>query len=277
MPSAGGPPVNDVILQRLSFLSPAPGEEAVHSLLAQLRQFYRELMRVKYALRGGVRSLEGGEADERQQDPVVLVHHHLKAYLERLYVGGTRAGGVYSAELYRETQYVMAALADEVLLYMTDWAGRAQWKDNLIEMALFQTRIAGERIFDHIDALIARGTAANADLAAVYLVTLSLGFRGKYRAIHDQAALRQYRRALRDIIERHAPLRLAAELPVFADAYAHTLDEERPVRLPHLRPWIVAIVVACAAYLAAQHVVWQRGTSDIDKLLNSPVVQQERH
>lgn len=270
--------MNDVMLQQLAFLAPAPGEDAAHSLLAQLRQFYRELMRVKYALRGGAaKSLAGGESEERQQDPVVLVHHHLKAYLERLYVGGTRAGGIYSAELYRETQYVMAALADEVLLYMTDWAGRAQWKDNLIEMALFQTRIAGERVFDHIDALIGRGTAANADLAAVYLVALSLGFRGKYRAIHDQTALRQYRHALRQIIERHAPLRLAGELPVFADAYAHTLDEERPVRLPHLRPWIVAIVVVLAAYLAAQHVVWVRSTSDVVNILNSPVVQQERH
>lgn len=268
--------MNDVALQQLSFLSPAPGEDAGHSLLAQLRQFYRELMRVKYALRGGAKSLAGGEAEDRQQDPVVLVHHHLKTYLERLYVGGTRAGGFYSAELYRETQYVMAALADEVLLYMTEWAGRAQWKDNLIEMALFQTRIAGERVFDHIDALIARGTAANADLAAVYLVVLSLGFRGKYRAIHDQTALRQYRHALRQIIERHAPLRLAGDLPVFADAYVHTLDEGRPVRLPHLRPWIVAIVVVFAAYLAAQHVVWRRGTSDIDNVMSSPVVQQER-
>lgn len=269
--------MNDVILQPRPFLAPATGGESTeHSLLAQLRQFYRELMRVKYALHAGLKGLAGADTDERQQDPVVLVHHHLKAYLERLYVGATRSGGVYSPELYREAQYVMAALADEVLLYMTEWAGRAQWKDNLVEMALFQTRIAGERVFDHIDALIARGTAANADLAAVYLVALSLGFRGKYRAIRDQTALRQYRRALRQIIERHAPLRVEADLPVFADAYAHTLDEGRPVRLPHLRPWMVAIFVVLAAYLAAQHVVWQRATTDVESVLSSPIVQQER-
>jgi type VI secretion system protein ImpK len=269
-------PVNEVMLQPRSFLSPQPGEEAEHSLVAQFRQFYRELMRVKYALHAGLKNLAGGEAEERQQDPVVLVHQHLKAHLERLYVVATRSGGVYSPELYRETQYVMAALADEVLLYMTEWAGRAQWKDNLIEVALFQTRLAGERVFDHMDALIARGTAANADLAAVYLVALSLGFRGKYRAIRDQTALRQYRRTLRQIVERHAPLRLDSDLPLFADAYAHTLDDAAPARLPHLRPWLVAIAVALAAYLAAQHVVWTRGTSDIEGVLSSPVVQQER-
>src|SRR6185437_3511703 len=267
--------VNEVILQQRPFLLPA-GEGVEHSLLAQLRQFYRELMRVKYALHGGVKALAGGEGDEHPQDPVVLVHHHLRAYLERLYVGGTRVGGVYSPELYREAQYLMAALADEVLLYMTEWAGRAQWKDNLIEVALFQTRIAGERVFDHIDALIARGTAANPDLAAAYLVALSLGFRGKYRAIRDQRALRQYRRALRQIIERHAPLRLDSDLPIFGDAYAHPLDESRPVRLPHLRPWLIAIAVALVAYLGVQHLVWVRGTSDVERVLHSPIVQQER-
>ena len=266
----------EVMLQQRAFPAQAPGEEVEHSLLAQLRQFYRELMRVKYALNAGLKSFAQGDEGAPQQDPVVLVHHHLKAQLERLYVGATRSGGIYSAELYRETQYVMAALADEVLLYTTEWAGRAQWKDNLIEMALFNTGIAGERIFDNIDALVARGTAANPDLASVYLVMLSLGFRGKYRAIADPSALRHYRRALRQIIERHTSLRLDQTLPIFNDAYAHTMDEGRSVRLPHLRPWIIAIIVAIAAYLAVQHVIWERGTADIEAVLDSASTV-ERH
>jgi type VI secretion system protein ImpK len=264
------------MVQQRPFLSRAPAETVEHSLLAQFRQFYRELMRVKYALHAGAKTLAAEEEGERQQDPVVLAHYHLKAYLERLYVGATRSGGIYSAELYREAQYVMAALADEVLLYMTEWAGRAQWTDNLLEVALFQTRIAGERIFDNIDALVARGTAANADLAAVYLVMLSLGFRGKYRAIADPAALRDYRRALRQIVERHGPLRFDQALPVFGDAYAHTLDEGRPVRLPHLRPWTIAIAAAVALYLVAQHVVWTRGTADVESVLQNTQQQGAR-
>jgi type VI secretion system protein ImpK len=267
--------VTDLILQQRPFLALAPGEPVERSLLAQLRDFYRELIRVKYAIHAGLRTVAAGAEDERQADPVVVVHHHLKAYLERLYVGATHSGGIYSPELYREAQYVMAALADEVLLYMTEWAGRAQWKDNLIELALFETRIAGERIFTNIDALIGRGTAANADLAALYLVTLSLGFRGKYRAIADQAPLRAYRRVLRQIIERHARLRLDNDLPVFADAYAHTLDEGRPVRLPHLRPWLAAIAIAVAAYLVIAHMVWQRGTAEVQGVLDSRTVQPE--
>jgi len=266
----------ELIPQQRSFPAQVPDESVERSLLGQLRQFYRELMRVKYALHAGLRNLAAGESGERQQDPVALVHHHLKAYLEQLYVGATRSGGVYSAELYRETQYAMAALADEVLLYMTEWPGRGQWKDNLVEMALFETRIAGERVFDNIDALVARGTAANADLAAVYLVVLSLDFRGKYRAIADQSPLRAYRRALRQIIERHAPLRLDQALPVFEDAYAHTIDEGRPVRLPHLRPWIAALLVAGAAYLAVQNVIWTRGTADVETVLTNSLTQRER-
>jgi type VI secretion system protein ImpK len=266
--------VAELMLQQRTFLSRAPEEMVQHSLLAQLRQFYRELMRVKYALHAGVKSFAAEEDEERQQDPVMLAHYHLKAQLERLYVGATRAGGIYSPELYHEAQYVMAALADEVLLYMTDWPGRAQWTDNLLEVALFQTRLAGERIFDNIDALIARGTAANPDLAAVYLVMLSLGFRGKYRAIADPSALRLYRRALRQIVERHGPLRFADALPLFGDAYAHTLDEGRPVRLPHLRPWIIAIAAAIAVYLVTQQVIWSHGTGAIESVLESAPAPQ---
>jgi type VI secretion system protein ImpK len=267
--------VPDLVLHQRPFLSQAEAAPGEHSLLGQLREFYRELIRVKYALHAGLRTIAPVAASE-PADPVVFVHHHLKAFLERLYVTGTRWGGVYSPELYRETQYVMAALADETLLYMTEWSGRAQWTENLIEVALFETRIAGERIFDNIDALIHRGTAANADLAAVYLVTLSLGFRGKYRAIADPAALRQYRAALRQIVDRHAPLRLDAGAPVFVDAYRHTLDDGRAVRLPYLRPWIIALVVAGAAYLAIQQIIWTRGTAEVESVLNNPVVLQER-
>jgi type VI secretion system protein ImpK len=264
----------ELMLQQRTFLTRAAEETVQHSLLAQLRQFYRELMRVKYALHAGVKSFAAiAEGEERQQDPVVLAHYHLKAHLERLYVGATRSGGIYSPELYHEAQYVMAALADEVLLYMTDWPGRAQWTNNLLEVALFQTRLAGERIFENIDALVARGTAANPDLAAVYLVALSLGFRGKYRAIADPAALRLYRRALRQIVERHRPLRFDDALPLFADAYAHTLDEGRPVRLPHLRPWLIAIAVAVAAYLVTQQIIWSHGTGPVESVLESVTAQ----
>ncbi|HLJ65385.1 MAG TPA: DotU family type IV/VI secretion system protein, partial [Stellaceae bacterium] len=232
------------------------GQRIDYSLPAQLRAFYHELLRVQYALKSGARSFSAAIEDDGRGDAVIAAHQHLKALLERNSLGVAQGGGMYGAELYREAQYVMAALADEALLSMTDWAGRAQWSDHLLEAALFGTRIAGERLFDNIEALAAHGTAANPELAALYLVVLSLGFRGRYRAIADHSALRRYRGLLRQILDRHAGFRIDHDAPLFAEAYAHTLEGGRPVRLPHLRPWLIAIAAAVLAYVVVGHVIW---------------------
>lgn len=104
-------------------------------------------------------------------------------------------------------------------------------------------------------------------------MALSLGFRGKYRAIADEGALQRYRGLLRQILDRHTGLRIDHALPLFADAYAHTLEGGRPVRLPYLRPWLIAIAAAVLAYIIVGHIIWVKGTAGIEAVLQSPVLQ----
>jgi len=47
-----------------------------------------------------------------------------------------RTGGEYASAIYRRAQYVMAALADEIFLYL-DWPGREAWRANLLEFVVF--------------------------------------------------------------------------------------------------------------------------------------------
>ena len=260
--------MSELALPQRSFPVLSAAEAEQFPVLHQFRQFCRELLRIRHALEAGSHNLSA--EGERDQDPLTLIHHHLRALIERL---PGNPGGVYGGQAAGEVQYMMAALADELLLFTSSGDIRELWNGRLIESAVFGTRIAGERIFDRIDALLDRGHAANPELAAIYLTALSLGFRGKYRAIQDEAALQQYRRQLRIILERYGIIGLDAGQTLFANAYAHTLVDGRPVRVPYLRPWIIAIAAALAVYLALQHVIWVRGTSGVEDVLSSSTVQ----
>lgn len=77
-------------------------------------------------------------------------------------------------------QYAFVAIVDEILLNLP-WKGRGPWRDNLLEEAVFQTRICGERLFDRMQAVMRVRNQQCLDLAEVYLNCLNLGFRGKYR------------------------------------------------------------------------------------------------
>jgi type VI secretion system protein ImpK len=249
---------------------PAPGYAYLErvdasSLLAQLREFHAELVRIKIALASGTWVGATGDGEENP-DIVLRVQYRLRRILDRQAVEAARQGGGYGAGLYREAQYVMAALADEVLLHLVEWEGRRRWRDHLLEMALFQSQIAGERIFDQLDQMLSGGALAQADLAAVYLVVLSLGFRGKYRGIDDNGALRDYRMRLRALIRRSDPAPDDPSLPLFSDAYAYTIRHGTPARLPHTRPWLLAVAALLLIYLGVQHVLWNRISAPVAEL-----------
>lgn len=224
-------------------------------LLAALREFHGELVAVKGALRSGSRAEPTDEGAENP-DLVLRVQYRLRRALDRQEFEAVRHGGGYGAGLYREAQYAMAAIADEVLLHLVDWEGRQRWREYLLESALFQTQIAGERIFDRIDQMLRSGVNADADLAAVYLVVLSLGFRGKYRGEDDHGALHAYRQRLRVLIRRREAAPDDPDQPLFAEAYAFTIRAGTPVRLPHARPWLMTLAGVLLTYVVVQQVLW---------------------
>lgn len=236
-------------------------------LLSQFREFHAELLRIKDALRSGNWSAAPVAGDENP-DVVLRVHHRLRLVLDRQAVDAARHGGSYGAGLYREAQYVMAALADEVLLHLIEWEGRRRWRDHLLEMALFQSQIAGERIFARLDDMLVAGSHAEADLAAVYLVALSLGFRGKYRGIDDAGVLRNYRQRLRALIRRGEPGAEDPDQPLFEEAYAYTIRHGVPVRLPHTRPWLVAWAVFAIGYLVVQQILWNSVRAPVAEIVD---------
>lgn len=159
----------------------------------------------------------------------------------------------------------MAALADEVLLHGEAWTGREHWLDNLLELSLFGTRVAGERIFQRLDVLLSGRQQHDTDLLSIYLAALSLGFRGRYYRPQDEPARRRYRQALADLLARSAG-HAGPAAALCPPAYTVTVTEGREVRLPHLRPWFYGLLIVLLLHGMAAHGIWFSRTDRLGPL-----------
>ena len=235
-------------------------------LLAQFGEFYTELLRIKSALEVGGHRV--GRAEGLSvADVSEAMHRHLRTLLERQAARARQWGGAYGQALYAEAEYVMAALADETLLLRVDWGGRDNWQHRLLEAALFGTCLAGERVFERLDALIADPARAHPSLATLYLIALALGFRGRYWRDEDQGQLRHYRMALAGIITRTVPDVGETGPKLFAQAYAPTVGQGRALRLPGMRPWLMTAAAVAVLFLVSSYGLWRNAVFDLERAI----------
>jgi len=275
---------------------PAVAEEPL--LVSRFRAFYRQVLRLREAVESArfgssveetARELSaepletpgrdtaddpGRETPERPRGRAIdvdSVRLELLAVLERQSrdsADGGEGGGPY---LYvtEEARYAMAALADEVFLN-ADWEGRSPWKGQLLEAHLFESRRAGEAIFERIDDLLARPDPARNDLAYIYLMLLGLGFQGKYRDHPDgQSILAAYGRRLFVFLAHRQPELQETTHHLFPEAYERFPGGRTGPRLPHLRPWLLAFVLLLVIWLVVAHGVWEGVSAELADLLES--------
>ena len=253
-------------------------------LITRFREFYREVMLLQKlveftaphtnAAEALIGSGEGGTSTvaPRGTEPAVQdvspamggVWQQLLAVLERQGLEAGQTGGAFAYEVYREAQYVMAVLADEVFLHV-EWEGRASWP--LLESRLFQSHMAGETIFERLDRLLQRRDPFYLDLAAVYFMALSLGFQGKFRGEMDQSRLMEYRRQLFKMIYRRDPKLFAGSGPLFPQSMQHTLGNQAPKKLPAQWVWLWLVALVIAGWLLAAQGVWASATGEISCLM----------
>jgi type VI secretion system protein ImpK len=256
-------------------------------LLSQFREFYREVARLKetVAYAAPVSTAEemvlaatvtgSGAAVAPAMSPVEApaaageptpavrgVWQQLLSLLERQAIEAGR-GGAFAYEVYREAQYVMAALADEDFLNL-DWEGKSSWP--LLESRLFETHYAGEEVFERVERLLQRKDPFYLDLAAVYFMALSLGFQGKYRG-HDDRERLEYRRQLFKQIYRRDPKLFAAPAPLFPQSYQNTLDKSEVTRLPAQWTWMWLVGLVIVLWIAGSQYTWSAATGRVSCLI----------
>jgi type VI secretion system protein ImpK len=234
-------------------------------LLTAFREFYHEVIRLKREVAAGTVLPAADSPMMRTEALVHAVRSELVALLERQAAAAARGGG-YGVEVYREAQYLMAALGDEVFLGF-DWPGRALWNANLLESKLFGTHRAGEAVFERLDAILTRRDPIYLDLAKVYLFALALGFAGRYQGTVGAPRLATYRRDLFNFLANRDPELRTGPAHLFPDAYLSTLDQGEPSSLPRLRFWIGVAASVLLVWIVVSYRIWHGLVADLDPLV----------
>lgn len=197
-----------------------------------------------------------------------LVWHRLVTLFQRQAIAAWKNGGSYGAQSYKESQYVMVALADEIFLHM-QWEGQLAWDSHLLEAKIFRTHAAGQVFFENLDHMLQERNPLTRDLATVYLMALALGFRGKYYGMDDRGRLAHYRRQLFIFICGREPKPDDETRPVFPEAYFHNVREESRRKLSDPRKWIVVLCLVIIVYTVATQTLWIQFTRDLNTVNQS--------
>jgi type VI secretion system protein ImpK len=233
-------------------------------LVRYATDFYQEVVRIRRMIeQAAARSaMPDGAEDARLPDPEALLQR-LQAVLDSQAVEVGRTGVDFLIADYREVQYVLAALADDIFLHDVTWGGRDVWNHNILEYRLFRSRVAGARVFETIAAVVRSGDGRRIAVAEVYLMALHLGFKGRFRESTDDAPLREYMRQLFIFVEGRPPELDGPERLLIPDAYAHTVADQsdRRMGLTLDWPWVAGGIVAAATL--ASVAVWMVVTADL--------------
>lgn len=252
---------------------PQPGRDHP-DLVARFADFYQELAAIKAAQAGGW--LAAYLAGDDSPQPVTgsefakRVNARLLALLQRQARRYADDTGTAAGQAERQARYLMAALADEVLIFELDWPGRDAWLSVLLEQSVFDSSNAGSRFFTMAEQLVQETprTPLQAELASVFLLAMELGFKGRYRARHAQPHLEKIRGQLYQVVFA-AGGKLDDDQPAFAEAYAYPLTGRRDERLAPLTPWRNLGLYGLIGYLLLSVVAWFVLMHPFEHYLNS--------
>lgn len=231
-------------------------------LLACFAEFYEEVASIKVAIAEGRLSSYLATGDEpapvRGADLALRVSSRLTGILQAHARNAASQRTSTEIKAFTMAQYVMAALADEILILdpELEWAGREAWLDVLLEYRLFRTRDAGQRFFSFADQILHanRSSPLHVELASVLLLALQLGFKGRYRGAHGAQKLHEYRSQLYRFAMPKGGVDLSQ--PAFLQAYQHLLKSEQEERHAPLSRWYAVGRIALLGYVAVSTLVW---------------------
>ncbi|MEM7264134.1 MAG: DotU family type IV/VI secretion system protein [Planctomycetota bacterium] len=180
------------------------------------------------------------------------------------------AGAQRDAELKRlweKGKYPVVALADEVALN-TEWAGQDEWEEDLVEQHYFGTAIAGEEFFVRL-----KEVAPDEDqLAEVYFICLSLGFKGRYRSRPEE------REEMRQRLYRTLPGRLTSKSEPICPGIEEATVEKEMVLVPAAATLrLVALLIgAMGLAVIAGRVIAHYRLAEISTLSESILAEEQK-
>jgi type VI secretion system protein ImpK len=237
--------------------------------------FYYELLRIKeMALKSVPAPLTANEDDSDDSKiitvsgPALALQERLTTFFDKQKERFHRSAVGPSSLFIQEAQYVFVTLADEVMINI-HWHGSDYWRQNCLETKIFQTQVAGERIFSQIDNLFKKNDPLQRELARVYLLTLSLGFQGRFRSLGISQILSYKQQLFSFIYHRSANLTQGSRDYILDDSLKFIFTEAPTKGLPDLRSWSITAFTAFLIYLFVSYGIWTIISADLHQVLQS--------
>lgn len=143
-------------------------------------------------------SAQWDELDKRVEDVPALIDQvaELSTHAtRRLWRSAFASVGDAAPLQVKAMVYAFVALVDETLLF-ADWPGQPAWQERPLELRLYSSRQAGDRVPLEIKRLLDEQAPTTRDLGNVYLLCLILGFHGRLRGPGGEALHGKWRHAL---------------------------------------------------------------------------------
>ncbi|MDR1034370.1 MAG: DotU family type IV/VI secretion system protein [Holosporales bacterium] len=180
------------------------------------------------------------------------------------------------SRLVIDAKYIMTTLADEIFINLR-WDGAKYWRFSLLEKQFFQSEVAGDRFFKMLDEVIYTIDINNEEMAFLYLMSLSLGFKGRYRDVdgaNDNIAW--YKDRLYSMLHsKSSRLFYPGRYHLIESCYEYTDSESNNSILPDAKFWSLCITTIVLVYIAISYCVWYSITDDIGDILEQ-IVDQTR-
>lgn len=230
-------------------------------LVARFADFYQEVAAIKRAQADGwLAAYLAGENSPAPSTAAEFAQRVSARLLGALRLQERRCSEEPSSEagqLERKALYLMAAVADEILIFELEWPGRDAWLTVLLEQSMFDSSNAGSRFFAMAEQLVRDDLRSplRVDLAAVFLLAMELGFKGRYRARQAQPQLDKIRGQLYQLVSS-AGADVGESRHAFAQAYGYVLQGQRDERLAPVSPWRNLGLYGLLGYLLLTTVAW---------------------
>jgi type VI secretion system protein ImpK len=167
-------------------------------------------------------------------------------------------------------KYIMTVLADEIFLNMK-WNGAKFWRFSLLEKQLFQSEIAGENFFTLLDAFLAEPLTSGSEIAFLYLMALSLGFKGKYRETENGENYISWYKDKLYAVFHGKPSRLfyPGRSYMINACYEYTIMKENHLLVPDTHFWTMFIMGIIMTYIVISYIVWFGITDEVRDVLTT--------
>jgi len=163
-------------------------------------------------------------------------------------------------QVFDKACFAMISLADELFIMLLTWPGKEYWHEVLLEEQSYQSCSAGAVFYEHVEELLndKNFDEHRSQLAAVYLLTIRLGFAGRYR--DDDNRLNDYSKKLFNLVNRGK--NPSSEM-ICIEAYQNNLSSQTQQRLAPLSNWYRGMIYSILAYSVLGVAIWYSFVLDL--------------